>query len=50
VTRPTRAAPGGRAHLDLQNLARREGRPTQELLILYVLERFLARCLRTSRP
>lgn len=43
MTRPTRAAPGGRAYLDLQNLARREGRPTQELLILYVLERFLAR-------
>lgn len=43
MTRPTRADPGGRAYLDLQNRARREGRLTQELLILYVLERFLAR-------
>jgi hypothetical protein len=40
VTRQTAA---GRAYLDLQNRARREGRPTQELLTLYVLERFLAR-------
>jgi len=29
--------------LDLQNLARREGRQTQTLLVMYVLERFLAR-------
>jgi hypothetical protein len=43
VTRPTRATAEGRAYLDLQNLARRESRSTQELLILYVLERFLAR-------
>jgi Nucleotidyl transferase AbiEii toxin, Type IV TA system len=43
VTRPTRADPGGRAYLDLQNRARREGRFTQELLVLYALERFLAR-------
>lgn len=43
MIRATRAGPGGRAYLDLQNLARRQGRPTQELLILYVLERFLAR-------
>jgi hypothetical protein len=43
VTRPTRADAGGRAYLDLQNLARRQGRPTQSLLVLYVLERFLAR-------
>jgi hypothetical protein len=33
----------GRAYLDLQALARRTGRPTQELLVLYVLERFLYR-------
>jgi Nucleotidyl transferase AbiEii toxin, Type IV TA system len=43
VTRPTRADAGGRAYLDLQNLARRQGRPTQSLLVLYALERFLAR-------
>jgi hypothetical protein len=33
---------------DLQNRARREGRPTQELLVLYALERFLARLSATS--
>jgi hypothetical protein len=43
VSRPTRADPTGRAYLDLQNRARREGRPTQALLVMYVLERFLAR-------
>jgi hypothetical protein len=43
MSRPTRATAGGRAYLDLQNLARRQGRSTQELLVLYVLERFLAR-------
>ncbi|MFI6101289.1 nucleotidyl transferase AbiEii/AbiGii toxin family protein [Lentzea sp. NPDC051213] len=41
--KPTRATPGGRAYLDLQNRARREKRPTQELQTLYVLERWLAR-------
>lgn len=40
---PTRATPAGRAYLDLQNRARREGRGTQELLTLYVVERWLAR-------
>jgi hypothetical protein len=43
MSRPTRATAGGRAYLDLQNLARRDRRSTQELLVLYVLERFLAR-------
>jgi hypothetical protein len=43
VSRPTKATPGGRAYLDLQNRARRERRPTQELQTLYVLERWLAR-------
>jgi hypothetical protein len=43
VSRQTRATPGGRAYLDLQNRARRERRPTQELQTLYVLERWLAR-------
>jgi len=43
MTRPTRADAAGRAYLDLQNRARREHRPTQTLLVMYVLERFLAR-------
>jgi Nucleotidyl transferase AbiEii toxin, Type IV TA system len=43
VSRPSRVTAGGRAYLDLQAKARREGRPTDELLVLYVLERFLFR-------
>jgi hypothetical protein len=43
MTRPTRDTPAGRAYLDLQNRARRERRGTQELLTLYVAERWLAR-------
>jgi hypothetical protein len=43
VSRPTRDTHAGRAYLDLQNRARREGRGTQELLTLYVVERWLAR-------
>jgi hypothetical protein len=43
VSRVTRGTPSGDAYLDLQNEARRTGRPTQELLQLYVLEGFLAR-------
>ena len=38
----------GRAYLDLQQLARRQGRPTQELLLTYVLERFLFRLSRSA--
>lgn len=38
-----RGTPSGDAYLDLQSRARREGRPTQELFQLYVLEGFLAR-------
>jgi hypothetical protein len=41
--RPTRDTSGGRAYLDLQNKARKETRPTEELLVLYALEGFLAR-------
>jgi hypothetical protein len=41
--RPTRADAAGRAYLDLQNLARRQGRSTQALLVMYVLERWMAR-------
>jgi hypothetical protein len=42
-TRPTRATVAGRTYLDLQNLARRQRRPTDELHQLYALEGFLAR-------
>ena len=41
--RPTRATSAGRACLDLQNLARRRRRPTDELHQLYALEGFLSR-------
>lgn len=40
---PTRQTPAGRAYLDVQNLARRQQRPTDELMQLYALEGFLAR-------
>ena len=43
MKRPTRATSAGQAYLDLQNRARAEGRPTQELLTLHVVERWLAR-------
>lgn len=43
MTAPSRATPTGRAYLDLRNQARREGRPTQQLLTFYALERWLAR-------
>jgi Nucleotidyl transferase AbiEii toxin, Type IV TA system len=43
MSRPTRSTEAGRAYLDLQRRARAEGRPTQELLTLYVVERWLAR-------
>lgn len=47
MSRPSRSTAGGRAYLDLQARARREGRPTDELLVLYVLERFLYRLSRS---
>ncbi len=43
MNRPTRATAAGQAYLDLQNRARAERRGTQELLTLYVVERWLAR-------
>ncbi len=43
MNRPTRATEAGQAYLDLQNHARAERRGTQELLTLYVVERWLAR-------
>lgn len=46
--RPTRTSVAGRAYLDLQNLARRLGRPTDELHQIYALEGFLARLVVSS--
>ncbi len=43
MTRPSRATASGRAYLDLLARARLEGRPSDEMLTLYVLERFLYR-------
>ncbi len=48
VSRPSRDTAAGRAYLDLQARARREGRPTDELLVLYILERFLYRLSRSE--
>jgi Nucleotidyl transferase AbiEii toxin, Type IV TA system len=39
----SRSTTGGRVYLDLQRLARSTGRPTDEVLRTYVLERFLWR-------
>ncbi|MCE5289825.1 MAG: nucleotidyl transferase AbiEii/AbiGii toxin family protein [Nocardiaceae bacterium] len=47
MSRPTRDTPAGRAYLDLQNRARREGKGTQELLTMYVVERWLSRLSRS---
>lgn len=43
MSRISRGTPAGNAYLDLKNQAKLTGRPTQELLQLYVLEGFLAR-------
>lgn len=43
MIRPSHRTPGGHAYLELQRLARAEQRPTQELLVWYVHERFLYR-------
>ena len=48
TVRPTRATVAGRAYLDLQNLARRAGRPTDELHQVYALEGFLARLAQSA--
>jgi hypothetical protein len=44
MTRPSRATTSGRAYLDLVARARREGRPADELLTLYVLDDSCAGC------
>lgn len=43
MTRPERGTTAGRVYLDLRRRARADGRSTDELLVLYVLERFLYR-------
>ena len=40
---PSRTTTAGRVFNDLRNRARRDGRSTDELLVFYVLERFLYR-------
>lgn len=44
---PTRDTTAGRVYNDLRNLARRSGRSTDELMVEYVLERFLFRMARS---
>jgi predicted nucleotidyltransferase component of viral defense system len=43
MSRPDRGTSAGRAYLELRRRARADGRSTDELLVLYVLERFLYR-------
>lgn len=43
MIKPSRDSTAGRIYLDLQARARRDDRPTDELITLYVLERFLYR-------
>lgn len=43
MSRVSRGTPAGDAYADLRNQAQRTGRPTQELLQLFVLEAFLSR-------
>ncbi|WP_066913632.1 nucleotidyl transferase AbiEii/AbiGii toxin family protein [Millisia brevis] len=47
MSRPTRESAAGRAYLDLQNQARRQKRGTQELLTMYIVERWLWRMSRS---
>lgn len=43
MVNPTRDTTAGRVYNDLRNLARRNGRSTDEVMVEYVLERFLYR-------
>lgn len=45
---PSRATTAGRVFNDLRNMARRHGRSTDELLVSYILERFLYRVNRSQ--
>ena len=48
MSRPSHGTPAGDAYLALRRLAREQGRGTDELLVLYVLERFLYRLSRSE--
>lgn len=48
MRRPSHGTPAGDAYLALRRLAREQGRGTDELLVLYVLERFLYRLSRSE--
>lgn len=48
MSRPTRDSAAGRAYLALQNQARHQKRGTQELLTMYVVERWLSRLSRST--
>lgn len=50
MKRPTRASLAGSAYLHLQNRARTKRRGTQELLTLYIVERWLARLALRRMP
>jgi predicted nucleotidyltransferase component of viral defense system len=47
MSNPTRDTTAGRAHNDLRNAARKQGRSTDEVMVEYVLERFLFRLARS---
>ena len=49
MNRPTRSTPDGDAYLDLQKMAKADGRSTDELLALYALEGFLDRLSTSPR-
>ena len=48
MVNPTRDTTAGRVYNDLRNLARRSGRSTDEVMVEYVLERFLYRLAASS--
>src|SRR5450756_1105712 len=49
VNRPTRNTPDGDAYLDIQKMAKADGRSTDELLALYAVEGFLDRLSSSPR-
>jgi hypothetical protein len=48
MPRPARSTIAGQVYNDLRNLAQREGSSTDQIMIEYVLERFLYRMSRSS--
>jgi hypothetical protein len=49
MPQPARDTLAGQVYNDLRNLARRESRSTDQIMVEYVLERFLYRMSRSSR-